>query len=220
MLLFKIKIIKKILEKLHRFFQIGGYNKKYYRKSNILNTLFEKYSKESQSLALDVGSGPEPKNPFKANSLYGADFRENKEKNVVFTDLSLGSLPFENERFDFVSAFDVLEHIERISKADGKTIFPFILLMNEIFRILQPGGIFFSIQPVYPAKSAFQDPTHVNIMSEDTMEYYFCEKAWARIYGYEGSFILLEDGWVGDKYFCFMKKSAKDPIKNLNFKQE
>ena len=71
----------------------------------------------------------------------------------------------------------MLEHIPRISHIEGKTEFPLIQLLNEVFRILKPGGIFFSSQPVFPAKSAFQDPTHVNIMSEDTLDLYFCERA-------------------------------------------
>ena len=92
--------------------------------------------------------------------------------------------------------------------------------MNEVFRVLKPGGIFFAYQPVFPAKSVFQDPTHVNIMSEDTLDFYFCEKAWARIYGFTGCFELVADGWIGEKYFCFMRKSNSEPIFNLNFVQK
>lgn len=220
MFILKNEMAKKFLGKLHRLMQIMGHTRKYYRSDRILHSFFKDYNKKSTSIALDVGSGPEPKNPFNSNKLYGVDFRENKINNVVYADLSMGKLPFENETFDFISAYDVLEHIERISKVEGNTIFPFILLMNEIFRVLKPNGIFFNIQPVYPSKSAFQDPTHVNIMSEDTMDYYFCEKSWARIYGYEGSFALLEDGWIGEKYFSFMKKDSDIPIRDLNFKQE
>jgi len=92
--------------------------------------------------------------------------------------------------------------------------------MNEIFRVLKPGGVFFNIQPCFPSKEAFQDPTHVNIMTEDTLSLYFCEPAWARIYGYEGSFVMLEEGWVGGKYFAFMKKSLDWPIRDLSFVQK
>lgn len=220
MYIFEIKTIKMFLGKLQRLIQIGGYSRKYYRHEAILDSFFKQYSKETKSSSLDIGSGPEPKNPFKASELFGADFRENKDNNVVYSDLSLGSLPFENETFDFISAFDVLEHIPRVMSINGKTTFPLILLMNEVFRVLKPGGIFFSIQPVYPSKSVFQDPTHVNIMSEDTIDFYFCSKAWARIYGYEGSFEMIEDGWIGDKYFCFIKKSANNTIRDLEFIQE
>ena len=103
---------------------------------------------------------------------------------------------------------------------NGETRFPFIQLMNEVFRVLKPGGIFFNIQPCYPCKEAFQDPTHVNVMTEDTMQLYFCEQAWARIYGYSGSFIMLDDGWLGTKYFSFLKKSHDLPIYDLEFVQK
>jgi len=122
--------------------------------------------------------------------------------------------------FDYVTAYDVLEHIQRVLITNGETKYPFISLVNEIFRVLKPGGFFFSMQPCYPAKQAFQDPTHVNIMTEDTFYLYFCEPAWARIYGYEGSFTLIKDGWLGDKYFAFMKKSAEQPIRDLGFVQK
>jgi len=214
------RLIKYFETKLHGYIRVAGLKKPYYRSEKILRRHFLRFSAASESTALDVGSGPNPKNPFGASSIYGADLRENIEKNVVFADLALGFLPFDNDSFDYVTAFDVLEHIQRISVIDGETKFPFICLMNEIFRVLKSDGVFFNIQPCFPSKEAFQDPTHVNIMTEDTLNLYFCESAWARIYGYEGSFEMLEEGWVGGKYFSFMRKSADFPIKDLNFIQK
>jgi hypothetical protein len=86
--------------------------------------------------------------------------------------------------------------------------------------VLEPGGLFFSIQPCFPSKEAFQDPTHVNIMTEDTMFAYFCEPAWARIYGYTGSFKMMCDGWLGYKYFSFLRKLDVSPILDLDFVQK
>lgn len=211
---------RNILNKLSLLFQKGSSKKKIYRYEASLNELFLLYSIKKDPIALDIGSGPNPKNPFNAEKVFGADLRENVNNNVVFADLSLGRLPFDDNSFDYLTAFDVLEHIPRVLFLDGKTVFPLISLMNQIFRVLKPGGVFFSVQPVYPSKSAFQDPTHVNIMSEDTLDFYFCSKAWARIYGYEGSFELINDGWYGEKYFCFMKKTADRAERNLDFIQK
>lgn len=211
--------LRKLVGRLYKLLQILSYTRKYNFDKRILDQLFLFFRHSEKKTTLDIGSGPTPKNPFGCENVYGADLRENPTNNVVFCDLSMGKLPFESEKFDFVTAFDVFEHIPRVISLDGKNSFPFILIMNEIFRVLKVGGILFAFQPVFPAKSAFQDPTHVNIMSEDTMDYYFCNKAWARIYGYDGSFEMLNDGWVGDKYFCFMRKSFNLPERNLTFKQ-
>lgn len=214
------KLLKQFGNRFHRYLQIAGLSKRYFRNEKAIQEVFAHFSNLSNSAALDIGSGPIPKNPFKAKYVFGADLRENKEANVVHADLAFGRLPFENDSFDYVTAFDVLEHIQRIAVSDGETRFPFIQLMNEIFRVLKPGGVFFNLQPCYPSKEAFQDPTHVNIMTEDTLSLYFCESAWARIYGFEGSFEMLEEGWVGGKFFSFMKKTSDRPIRDLAFVQK
>ncbi len=204
------------------FIQIGSLKKNFYldTSTSTLDEIFASCALGQSSISLDVGSGPVPRNPFNSGTVYGADLRSNEIENVLHADLSVGQLPFENEMFDYVTAYDVLEHIQRVVVSNGESSFPFITLINEIFRVLKPGGVFFSIQPCYPAKQAFQDPTHVNIMSEDTMNQYFCEPAWARIYGYEGSFEMVRDGWLGCKYFAFMRKSADQPIRDLGFIQK
>lgn len=51
----------------------------------------------------------------------------------------------------------------------------FVELMKEIYRVLKPGGLFFRQTPAFPAKEALQDPTHVNIITEDTMAFFFCQ---------------------------------------------
>jgi SAM-dependent methyltransferase len=129
-------------------------------------------------------------------------------------------LPFEDSTIDFITAYDVLEHVPRVTLHEGRTGFPLIILMNEVFRVLKPGGVFFNMQPCFPFREAFQDPTHVNIMTEDTLYLYFCEPSWARIYGFEGSFVMIEDGWHHAKYFSFLKKSNMQPIRDMEFLQK
>lgn len=218
--IFNFPLFRKTLYIISMVLQIGKLKKKFYQNPDSLKRILDSYKDNETAITLDLGSGPEPRNPFNAGTVYGTDLRANEKNNVIFADFSTMLLPFHNEMFDYITSYDVLEHVPRLVFENGKTIFPFIQLLNEIFRILKPGGIFFSIQPCYPTKQAFQDPTHVNIMTEDTMYLYFCEPAWARIYGYEGSFKLIRDGWLGDKYFSFMQKSAVEPIKQLDFIQK
>ena len=44
--------------------------------------------------------------------------------------------------------------------------------MNEIYRVLKPGGTFYAITPYYPRDEAFVDPTHVNIITNKTHTYF------------------------------------------------
>lgn len=199
--------------------QVGSLKKDYHFNSRILDTFFDSLVAEKMSVSLDLGCGPMPRNPFRAETVHGADIRENKEKNVVFADFTLGVLPFESASVDYITAYDLLEHIPRAILHDGRTEFPLVSLLNEVFRVLKPDGMFFCVQPCFPFKQAFQDPTHVNIMTEDTLFNYFCEPAWARIYGYEGSFEMIKDGWISDKYFSFMRKSRSEPMLDLGFTQ-
>ena len=210
-----------LLPRIYKRIQIFGLKKTYYRGEAKIQRKFDEYNlKRRDCVALDIGSGPNPKNPFKADVLYGADLRGNEKNNVIFADITVGKLPFEDDTFDFVTAYDVLEHIQRVSTVNGETQFPFIQLMNEVFRVLKPSGVFFNIQPCYPFNGAFQDPTHVNVMTEDTIHLYFCGPAWARIYGYEGSFMMIDEGWLDEKYFSFIKKSHSVPVRDLDFVQQ
>ena len=66
---------------------------------------------------------------------------------------------------DYITAYDLLEHIPRYGNLPDHGDAPFIFLMNEIFRVMKPGGVFLSITPIYPYLGAFMDPTHNNIMT-------------------------------------------------------
>jgi len=51
--------------------------------------------------------------------------------------------------------------------------------MNECYRVLKKDGVFLSMTPIYPYLGAFQDPTHVNIITVDTFTNYFSnQKFW------------------------------------------
>jgi len=44
--------------------------------------------------------------------------------------------------------------------------------MNEVYRVLRPGGIFVIRIPEAPGIIAFQDPTHVSYWNEETLTYF------------------------------------------------
>lgn len=141
---------------------------------------------------LDLGCGTQPKNPYDAKFLFGVDIREYCAPNLTIkkANLAVEPIPYEDNFFDSVSAYDFLEHVPRlINFQNGHMAFPFVNLMSEIHRVLRPGGLFFARTPVYPALEAFQDPTHVNFITRDTHKYFCGENPDANIYGFKGSFI-------------------------------
>lgn len=90
------------------------------------------------------------------------------------------------------------------------TRFPFVELMNEVFRVLKDEGIFYSHTPAFPFPEAFVDPTHVNIITEDTFPRYFCSAGeslpGAGRYGFVGNFQLVSQQWFGFRLLSALRK--------------
>ncbi len=149
---------------------------------------------------LDLGCGKFPRNPYDRKTLCGVDIRPLQIEGVDYrpANLTLDPIPFDDDYFASVSAFDFIEHVPRIfPTADGRgTRAPFIDVMNEVWRVLAPGGRFYAITPAWPHPQAFADPTHVNIITEDTVNYFCGDNPLGRMYGFSGTFKLLRQDWV------------------------
>ncbi len=159
------------------------------------------------SRSLDLGCGSSLANPFSASMVNGVDIRYSNNPNIKVADLSFESIPFGDGVFDYVTAIDFIEHIPRILWVNG-TCFPFVKLMDEIHRVLKTGGVFLSATPAFPHAQAWQDPTHVNIITADTFPVYFCNPDLsASIYGFSGSFDLIKQEWNAHKLMTYLKKS-------------
>ena len=124
--------------------------------------------KIDSSSHLDFGCGVTPRNPLNAEKMTCVDINPNPSiENLVV--ISPGSaLPFRDNTFSSVSAYDVLEHLPRFH--DGKN--PFIYYMNEMCRVLAPGGRAIFVFPSFPHKDAFSDPTHVNYITDETVNFF------------------------------------------------
>lgn len=151
---------------------------------------------ESISRHLDLGCGVNPRNPYKRAEVFGVDISTQSPISGVkihSANLSVEPIPFPDSFFSSVSAYDFLEHIPRIlTTQDGKgTRFPFIELMNEIWRVLAPGGVFYAQTPAYPSPDAFQDPTHVNIITNHSHIYFTRPTFSGRMYGFIGDFEII-----------------------------
>ena len=168
-----------------------------------------------QKKHLDIGCGNNPRNPFDCDKLFAIDIIDSfdadklkfantdhhallaeklilsKPENFKFFSASvvIEKFPFKDNSFDSISAYDFIEHIPRIHiNNNDDTIFPFINFMDEIYRVLKPGGIFYAITPCYPHQSTFVDPTHINFITNETHTYFCGNKPKARMYGFIGHF--------------------------------
>jgi len=162
----------------------------------------------AMSKALDIGCGPKPKNPFNATEVYGIDVRDDIDAGVRKADLVVEPIPFEDNSFDFVTAHDFLEHIPRLIYTPQRRN-AFVEVMNEVWRVLKPDGVFLSFTPAYPQPAAFRDPTHVNIITDETFPVYFDNVyRWASAYGFKGAFQIISQEWRGPHLLSLMRKVA------------
>jgi SAM-dependent methyltransferase len=169
------------------------------------------------SRSLDLGCGMNPKNPFDAEELFGVDINKNIISlgvNFKNANLSTNQIPFEDNYFDYVSAFDFIEHIPRCALgSDQQQTFPFIDLMNEIYRVLKHEGCFYAMTPCYPAVDVFSDPTHVNFITTKTGDYFLGKNPYSSIYGFNGYFEPLEYRWVNNSVGCKSSRNIQSELK-------
>lgn len=146
---------------------------------------------------LDLGCGTTPQNPYSKEHLYGIDIRDDAQeilanRGIVMrkANLIFEPIPFDDNYFSSVSAIDFLEHIPRqiCLGTSNEVIYPFIKLMNEIWRVLEPGGRLLAVTPAFPSPLTFADPTHVNHIAVGTHEYFCGENPVGSIYGFHGRF--------------------------------
>ena len=150
---------------------------------------------------LDLGCGKRPRNPYLRSRVCGVDIRalaSADDFEFRSANVSVEPIPYPDHQFGSVSAFDFIEHVPRIlGTPDGRsTVFPFIRLMNEVWRVLADGGLLYAVTPAYPNAEAFQDPTHVNIITERTHDYFCGDNPLGRMYGFDGHFVVRRAEWV------------------------
>lgn len=146
------KILKKFLKNNGKFLDIGcGYG-----------FILKKIAKE-----------------YKKIELYGVDVKPGIKnylnKNVNFLLADCYSLPFENEQFDYVALFEVVEHLYNPLYA-----------LREVNRVLKPGGLLFISTPnltrfavlfsLILNKSPFKDIKNFEINGASHLREFSCEE--------------------------------------------
>ena len=84
----------------------------------------------------------------------------------VLWDLIVHPLPFSDEEFDEIHAYEVLEHLA--SQGDYQFFFR---EFTEYWRILKPNGLFFASIPLKDSVWAWGDPSHKRIIQPETLTF-------------------------------------------------
>lgn len=142
---------------------------------------------------LDLGCRPCPRNTHQCDEVHAVDWVIPDRLDPLrfrYANPSLEPIPHADSSFDSISAFDSLGFVPRVlNTADERgTRSAFLDLMSEIHRMLVPAGRFYALTPAYPSVEAFQDPTHVNVITEGTRRYFCGDVPMVRPYGFTGAF--------------------------------
>lgn len=100
---------------------------------------------------IDLCGGFNKPQGYMSIDVEGGDIRADLNKGIPLADNSCG----------IVRAYDALEHLTDKMK-----------IIQEIHRVLAPGGILLSQTPSTDGRGAWQDPTHVSFWNENSFWYY------------------------------------------------
>lgn len=95
------------------------------------------------------------------DELVTLDINPDHKPDVVW-DLNVRPLPFEDNSFDGIRAFDVLEHLGR--QGDYRSFFE---EWSEWWRLLKPDGILYGASPHWANVWSWADPGHTRAMSPE-----------------------------------------------------
>ena len=116
-------------------------------------------------------------------------------------DLTDFPWPYVNDSIEYIRAFDILEHLPDKYKT-----------VNEIYRILKPGGILEFFIPSTDGRGAFQDPFHVSFWNINSWIYY-TDKGHRDLYNTKANFEIIElfdkNLGVGVIHTCGKLKAVK-----------
>lgn len=121
----------------------------------------------NSKIRINLGSGGQ-----KVEGFLGMDIRNLPGVDIV-RDILRG-LPFADETVDEIYSENFLEHIPQAEV---------IWVMNEMWRVLKPGGISRHIIPLVGTDNDWQDPSHLSRWGIETFRYFDRENKKSGYYG-------------------------------------
>lgn len=104
-----------------------------------------------------------PEIPDEWTELVTLDIDESTNPDVIH-DLNAFPYPFEDNTFDEIHAYEVLEHCGK--QGDWRFFFN---QFEELWRILKPGGYFCASVPMWDCEWAWGDPGHTRIITKGSL---------------------------------------------------
>lgn len=134
---------------------------------NHAHAMVVEWGRRNGRRSLDLGAARNPAPGFTGVDLSGAE---------INCDLRFG-LPVEDGSIACVRAVDFLEHMNHCPDSTcrhGEDGGPrcVVGIMNELYRVLAPGGWLISRTPSTDGRGAFQDPTHCSFWNINSFWYY------------------------------------------------
>lgn len=147
----------------------------------------------------------------KFEDLTTLDISQSCDPDVVW-DLCNIPLPFEENQFNEIHAYDVLEH----TGAQGDYKF-FFNQFADFHRILKPDGILIGICPAWNSEDAWGDPSHTRVITPSTILFLSQKEYQDRLgktpmsdfrYIYDANFDIIHSE-MRDQKFLFGLKARK-----------
>ena len=165
-------------------------------------------------LLLGCGSNRAKKLSYGGRSEWAAlttlDYNEDHKPDVVH-DLNRISLPFDDETFDEIHAYEVLEHLG--TQGDWRFFFA---QWTDFWRVLKPDGLFFATCPAASSPWAWGDPSHTRIIGPECL-IFLNQPAYAQVgttpmsdfrHVYRADFDIIHSKTAGD-HFEFVLRAVK-----------
>ncbi|MEO1087006.1 MAG: class I SAM-dependent methyltransferase, partial [Acidobacteriota bacterium] len=153
------------------------------------DALVEAIRGRGEDVVVDLGCG------FRKEGNIGIDLSADGRDVDLVCKLGFEDIPLGDGVADKVFCRDFLEHLPKAVYIErrGGLVYPVIDLINEVWRILRPGGLFESLTPVYPHPEVHQDPTHLSAWTMASMKYFCGVYPIAELYGVKAKFELVEN---------------------------